>query len=195
MVLLWFTALIPQARPSCDQLSRICKNPAASQLLLLYSSYGLMAIGAGGIRSCSVAFGADQLDNRKDKKKNAGILESYFSWYIVLVNVSVLVALTCVVYVQEHFGWMVGFGVPSILMLLSAISFLLASPLYAKLKPNNSVLTGLAQVVVASYKNKDILLSSSDANHEYYYIKGSMPKPTEKLRYIYTIKFTCLILN
>ncbi|KAJ6354522.1 hypothetical protein OIU77_005184 [Salix suchowensis] len=35
-----------------------------------------MAIGAGGIRSSSLAFGADQLGKR-DKLQRAGILESY----------------------------------------------------------------------------------------------------------------------
>lgn len=141
-----------------------------------------MAVGAGGIRSCSLAFGTDQVETRKNQK-NAGLLEKYFSWYTILINVSILVALSFVVYFQEHFGWMVGFGIPVILMLLSGISFFLASSFYTKLKPNKSVLTGLAQVLVASYKNRDIQLSASDDTNEYYYIKRSMRKPSEKLRY------------
>lgn len=78
-------------------------------------------------------------------------------------------------------GWNVGFGVPALLMLLSVISFFLASPFYIKLKPETSILTGLAQVVVASYRNRDIQLSSSDTI-EYYHTKGSIPAPSEKLR-------------
>ncbi|KAF3444109.1 hypothetical protein FNV43_RR13799 [Rhamnella rubrinervis] len=150
MVLLWFTTIIS-------------KNAAVSvsQLLLLYSCYGLMSIGSGGRRSCSVAFGTDQLvtaEGQKNSSSIGGILEKFFSWCIVLVNVSSLVALTCVVYIQEHYGWTVGFGVPAVLMLLSVISFFLASPLHTH-------------------------LSSADAN-EYYYTDGSMPEPSEKLRFL-----------
>ncbi|KAJ6732478.1 PROTEIN NRT1/ PTR FAMILY 1.3 [Salix purpurea] len=52
---------------------------------------GLMAIGAGGIRSSSLAFGADQLGKR-DKLQRAGILESFFSWYYATVSVAVFLA-------------------------------------------------------------------------------------------------------
>ncbi|XWS72545.1 hypothetical protein CRYUN_Cryun02cG0049200 [Craigia yunnanensis] len=51
MVLLWLTAMFPQARPYCDQFSSICESPTTPELLLLYSSLGIMSIGAGGIRS------------------------------------------------------------------------------------------------------------------------------------------------
>lgn len=95
---------------------------------------------------------------------------------------SILIAFSCIAYIQEHMGWRVGFGIPALLMLLSAISFLLASPFYIKLKPETSILTGLAQVGVASYRNRDIQLSSSDTI-QYYHAEGSIPKPGQKLRY------------
>ncbi|MBA0827468.1 hypothetical protein Goarm_012249, partial [Gossypium armourianum] len=49
-----------------------------------------------------------------------------------------------------------GFGVPIMLMFLSAISFFLASSFYIKLKARASLLTGLAQVVVASLRKRHI---------------------------------------
>lgn len=194
MLLLWATTIIPQARPLCDQFSGMCKSPVDAQLLFLYTSYGLMSIGAGGMRSCSLAFVTDQLGTAKDQKSNAGILEKLFSWNTILINVSVAVALTCVVYIQEHLGWLVGFGVPTFFMLLSVISFFLASPLYTKLKPNKSAFTGLAQVVVACYKNRGTPLPSSATDDQYYYLKGSMAtKPSEKLRYIYPAVYLTII--
>jgi len=57
-------------------------------------------------------------------------------------------------------GWMVGFGVPVVLMILSALSFSLASPFYVKSKPKASWITGLAQVVVASFRNRSVELST-----------------------------------
>ncbi|XP_048331066.2 protein NRT1/ PTR FAMILY 1.2-like isoform X3 [Ziziphus jujuba] len=180
-VLLWLTTIIPQARPFCDQFSFRCTNPAASQLLILYSSFGLLSIGAGGIRSSSLAFGVNQMDTTKNPQGDTKRLSSFISLYSVVVNISIFISFSCIAYIQEHMGWNVGFGVPALLMLLSVISFFLASPFYIKLKPETSILTGLAQVVVASYRNRDIQLSSSDTI-EYYHTKGSIPAPSEKLR-------------
>ncbi|XP_024930310.3 protein NRT1/ PTR FAMILY 1.2-like isoform X1 [Ziziphus jujuba] len=190
-VLLWLTTIIPQARPFCDQFSFRCTNPAASQLLILYSSFGLLSIGAGGIRSSSLAFGVNQMDTTKNPQGDTKRLSSFISLYSVVVNISIFISFSCIAYIQEHMGWNVGFGVPALLMLLSVISFFLASPFYIKLKPETSILTGLAQVVVASYRNRDIQLSSSDTI-EYYHTKGSIPAPSEKLRFL---NKACIIRN
>ncbi|GFS35416.1 major facilitator superfamily protein [Actinidia rufa] len=186
MVLLWLTTMIPQTKPPpCDQSISHCISPTTSQLILLCSSFSLMSIGAGGIRSSSLAFGADQLENHEGLKK-AGALESYFNWYYVSVSFSVLVAVTCVVYIQDNIGWEVGFGVPVMLMLVSVVSFFLASSIYVKLKPKSSLLIGIVQVVVAAYKNRHFVLSSSQSMDVlYHYKKGSMlVVPTEKLRFL-----------
>ncbi|KAJ4708058.1 Protein NRT1/ PTR FAMILY 1.2 like [Melia azedarach] len=183
MVFLWLTTIFPQLRPPvCDQLSNNCESSTASQLLFLYSAFAFMSIGAGGIRASSLAFGADQLD-KGDKIKNAGILQSYFSWYYVSVSASSMFAVTCIVYIQDNFGWKVGFGVPAVLMLLSALSFFLASPFYVEFKANTSLLTGLTQVLVASYKNRHINLSSQATGQIYHHKNGStLVMPTENLR-------------
>ncbi|GFS35415.1 major facilitator superfamily protein [Actinidia rufa] len=178
--------MIPQAKPPpCDQSISHCISPTTSQLILLCSSFSLMSIGAGGCRSSSLAFGADQLVNH-DKLKKVRALESYFSWYYVSATVSVLVATTCVVYIQENIGWEVGFGVPVVLMLLSVVSFYLASPLYVKLKPKSGLIIGIVQVVVAAYRNRHFVLSSSqNTDVLYHYKKGSaLVVPTEKLRFL-----------
>ncbi|CAN1838023.1 Protein NRT1/ PTR FAMILY 1.2 [Linum perenne] len=166
LVVLWLTAMIPQARPPpCSDPGQFSnstttniycdKTATTPQLFLLYSSFVLMSIGSGGVRSSSMAFGADQLTPlRKGKSKAGGILESFFSWYYMLVSVSIILALTCIVYIQETMGWKVGFGVPMALMMFSSLSFFLASPFYINCKTNSSFLTGLAQVLVASFKNR-----------------------------------------
>lgn len=183
MVLLWLTAMLPQARPYCDQFSSICESPTTPQLLLLYSSLGLMSIGAGGIRSSSIAFGADQLD--KNGPGNAETLQSYFSWYYASVSFSALIAVTCIVYIQDNLGWKIGFGVPVMLMFMSSLSFYLASSFYIKLNARTSLFTGFAQVLVACFRNRHIELPSQATNEVNYLRKGSMLHvPSEKLRYI-----------
>ncbi|KAL5850461.1 hypothetical protein ACOSQ4_008474 [Xanthoceras sorbifolium] len=180
MIMLWLTTIFPAAKPSpCIHMS--CESPTTSQLMLLYTSFAFMSIGAGGIRSCSLAFGADQLD-RGDSLENAGSLQTYFNWYGVVVTFSSIVALTCVVYIQDNLGWAVGFGVPVVLMLLSLVSFFLATPFYVKLKADSNLLSGLAQAVVASYKNRHINQSTDDT---YHVRKDSMLLvPSDKLRFL-----------
>ncbi|KAK1313226.1 putative peptide transporter [Acorus calamus] len=99
-----------------------------------------MSIGAGGIRPCSLAFGVDQLyhdatDEKTDDPKRERLLQSFFNWYYASVGLSIMVAVTVVVYIQDSLGWKVGFGVPTLLMLVSAVLFLLGSSLYVKVGP------------------------------------------------------------
>ncbi|KAH9655612.1 protein NRT1/ PTR FAMILY 1.2 [Citrus sinensis] len=187
MVLLWLTTIFPHARPlACDYTLRdSCESATGSQLMLLYLAFGLMSLGGGGIRSSSLAFGADQLEKGDGiKSKSEGALKSYFSWYYVSVSASSMVAVTFIVYIQDNLGWKVGFGIPAAIMLLSALCFFLASPFYVKSKANTSLLSGLIQVLVASYKNRHIKLSSPQAAEErYHHREGSVRLvPSENLR-------------
>ncbi|KAL9417693.1 hypothetical protein AB3S75_040642 [Citrus x aurantiifolia] len=187
MVLLWLTTIFPHARPlACDYPLRDgCESATGSQLMLLYLAFGLMSLGSGGIRSSSLAFGAEQLEKGDGiKSKSEGALKSYFGWYYVSVSASSMVAVTLIVYIQDNLGWKVGFGIPAAIMLLSALCFFLASPFYVKSKANTSLLSGLIQVLVASYKNRHIKLSSPQAAEErYHHREGSVRLvPSENLR-------------
>ncbi|XP_058220122.1 protein NRT1/ PTR FAMILY 1.1-like [Rhododendron vialii] len=149
MVLIWITAVIPQARPPyCNQLKgESCKSPTGAQYATLLFSFVLASIGASGIRPCSVAFRANQVEQR-NTPNNERVLEKFFSWYYAANSISVMAAFTFIVYVQDHAGWKVGFGVPAILTFLSALSFFVASlfsikqkatmsqPLVAQLSPS-----------------------------------------------------------
>ncbi|CAK7353254.1 unnamed protein product [Dovyalis caffra] len=181
--LLWLTTLLEAKQPPCAHFSDNGNSRTASQLLLLYTAFAFMAIGAGGIRSSSLAFGADQL-NMIDNIKHSRIRESFFSWYYVTVTASIFFGMTCVVYIQDTMGWTVGFGVTVVLMILSALSFFLASPFYVKSKPRASWITALVQVVVASFRNRSLKLSTQATVEMRYHTKGSMLLvPSERLRF------------
>lgn len=191
MILLWLTTIIPGARP-CDEPGSECTSLNIPQLTLLVSSFALMSIGAGGIRSSSLAFGADQLV-KGESLGSAGILERFFNWYYVAASGSVVVALSCLVYIQDHFGWQVGFGIPVIVMFLSAISFFLASGLYVKLKAKASSLTALAQVLVASWKKRHLTVSSERTDRLYYCRNGSgLIMPSDRIRFL---NKACIVEN
>ena len=174
MVVLWITAIIPQARPpKCDieKPGQNCVPANLAQVVLLLFSFALMSVGAGGIRPCSLAFGADQLD-KPENPKNGRILQSFFNWYYASVGVSVMISVTLIVYLQEKLGWIVGFGVPAGLMLLSTVLFFLGSSLYVKVNANKNLFAGFAHVVAAAWKNRYLSLPLENFN-SWYYPKGS----------------------
>ncbi|KAK7352868.1 hypothetical protein VNO80_18298 [Phaseolus coccineus] len=191
MVLLWLTTLIPLSKPLCNQFTDSCDNsPPTIHLLILHSSFALMSIGAGGIRSSSLAFGVDQLSK---SDRDPGIQESYFSCYYAAVSMASLIGLTVVVYIQDYMGWTVGFGIPVILMLIATVSFFLASPFYVMAEVKRNMLSGIAQVLVASYKNRFLQLSHENEDGTYHLEKGSdLLMPTEKLRFL---NKACIIRN
>ncbi|KAG5523449.1 hypothetical protein RHGRI_035309 [Rhododendron griersonianum] len=194
MVLLWMTTVIPQARPPyCNQLKgESCKSPTGSQYVTLLFSFVLMSIGAGGIRPCSLAFGANQVDQR-DNPNNKQVLEKFFSWYYAAISISVIIALTVIVYIQDNAGWKVGFGVPAILMFLSALAFFIASPFYIKQKATMSLFTNFARVIVVCIKNIKVAFPSDESNLRYHRMSDStLSKPTRKLRFL---NKACIIRN
>jgi peptide/histidine transporter 3/4 len=178
--------MIPAARPPpCSHPTQGCKSATNGQMAMLLSAFGLMSIGNGGL-SCSLAFGADQV-NRKDNPNNHRVLEIFFSWYYAFTTISVIIALTVIVYIQDHLGWKIGFGVPAALMLISTLFFFLASPLYVKITKRTSLLTGFAQVTVAAYKNRKLSLPPKSSVEFYHHNKSSdldLVVPTDRLRYI-----------
>lgn len=175
MVLLWITSMIGELRPKPSL-------PATtSQMAFLVSSLGLTSIGAGGL-SCSIAFGADQVNN-KANPNNQKVLETFISWYYATQAFACLLALTALVYAQDHLGWKVGFGIPPGLMIFSIVFFLLASPLYVKNIPHSSMFTGFARVIVVAFKNRKLPFTPHNSALKYHHNKGSdLLVPTNKLR-------------
>lgn len=183
MILLWLTAMIPQLTPPpCDRFTNVCSSATAGQLATLFSSFGLISIGAGCIRPCSIAFGADQLDN-KENPNNESVLQSFFNWYYAATGLSTIIAFTAIVYVQDNLGWKVGFAIPAVLMFFSALMFLVGSSQYVKVKASTSLFTGFVQVLVAAFRNRKLSLSHSSIEQYYYHSDDSeFQIPTVNLR-------------
>jgi len=175
--------MIPELKPSCESMMLDCNSATTAQLAVLFLSLGLISIGAGCVRPCSIAFGADQLTT-KEGSNDERLLDSYFNWYYTSIAISSIIALSVIVYIQENLGWKIGFGLPALLMFISAVSFILGSPFYAKVKPGHSLLTSFVQVAVVSVKNRK--LSLPDSNFDQYYhqdLDSELRVPTDSLRY------------
>ncbi|KAL9244628.1 hypothetical protein vseg_018388 [Gypsophila vaccaria] len=186
MFVLWMTTVIPQAKPRpCDPSTSTCSSPTIGQYAFLVAAFLLMAIGGGGTKPCSQAFGADQVD-QGDNPKNENRLEIFLNWYYMFSCLSVIVALTVIVYIQDHLGWMIGFGVPVVLMFLATLFFFLAARMYVMVDANKNRLVRLLQVIVASFRNRKINASDQGLDAQYYQgtTDSSESIPTGRLRFL-----------
>ncbi|OVA09087.1 Proton-dependent oligopeptide transporter family [Macleaya cordata] len=163
MMVLTLTAVIPELHPpSCttqQQQDNQCIGPSTGQLGVLYMALGLLTLGAGGIRPCSLPFGVDQFDQTTDEGRKG--INSFFNWYYFTFTLVVMIALTLVVYIQDTISWSWGLGIPTILMFCSILLFFLGTRIYVYVPPGGSVFSGIAQVFVAAYKKRRLELPSS----------------------------------
>ncbi|XP_022137619.1 protein NRT1/ PTR FAMILY 2.8 [Momordica charantia] len=158
------TAALHQLRPpSCDiEKSHHCPQPHFWQLLVLFTGLGLLSIGAGGIRPCSVAFGADQFDARTEKGRSQ--LESFFNWWYLSFTMALLIALTGVVYVQTNVSWAIGFVIPTICFFFSILFFLWGRHTYILAEPRGSIFSDMVRVITAACRKRRHSVSS----HSFY---------------------------
>ncbi|XP_057478705.1 protein NRT1/ PTR FAMILY 3.1-like [Actinidia eriantha] len=154
MTCLTISAVLPQLRPPPCNPNQVCQQADTGQLGILYFSLLLAALGAGGIRPCVVAFGADQFDETDPKQKTK--TWKFFNWYYFCMGASILVAVTVVVYIQDNIGWGWGLGIPTMAMFLSIIAFIIGYPMYRNLVPAGSPFTRLVQVCVAAFKKRNL---------------------------------------
>ncbi|KAA8529180.1 hypothetical protein F0562_034021 [Nyssa sinensis] len=158
MTSLTLSAILPQLRPPPCRGDQVCQEPNSGQLAILYISLLLAALGAGGIRPCVVAFGADQFDETDPKQKTK--TWKFFNWYYFCMGASMLVAVTVIVYIQDNIGWGWGLGVPTIAMAFSIIAFIIGYPLYRNMDPAGSPFTRLLQVCVAAFRKRNLSMVS-----------------------------------
>ena len=132
--------------------SHTCQEPTPWQMAFLLSGFGFLIVGAGGIRPCNLAFGADQFNPRTEAGKRG--INSFFNWYFFTFTFAKMVSLTLIVYVQSNISWALGLSIPPMLMFISTVLFLMGNNLYVKVNASGSPLTSVAQVIVVSIKKR-----------------------------------------
>ncbi|KAL6906258.1 hypothetical protein ACP4OV_003859 [Aristida adscensionis] len=116
-----------------------------------YAGLYLSALGNGGIKPCTSAFGADQFDGGDSAERVAK--GSFFNWYYFAINTGSLLSSTLVVWAQDAVGWGVGFGAPAALMASGLAVFVAGRRAYRYKTLDGSPLTRVAQVGVAAVRN------------------------------------------
>ncbi|KAF2316142.1 hypothetical protein GH714_041435 [Hevea brasiliensis] len=69
-----------------------CVGPTGWQFAFLLSAFGFLAIGAGRIRPCNLAFGAKQFNPNTESGKKG--ISSFFNWYYLTYTFAVMVSVT-----------------------------------------------------------------------------------------------------
>ncbi|KAG7575596.1 MFS transporter superfamily [Arabidopsis thaliana x Arabidopsis arenosa] len=106
----------------------------------LYSSLCLVSIGLGVLNPSLQAFGADQLDHdlNKNFKLSSGEQKDakatrktqFFQWWYFGVCTGSLMGVTVMAYIQDTFGWVLGFAIPGIVIFLSILLFMSGCGIY-----------------------------------------------------------------
>ncbi|CAA0826805.1 Protein NRT1/ PTR FAMILY 2.11 [Striga hermonthica] len=158
MLVLTLSAAFPQLHPSkCGpQQQGACHGPSSGQLTFLLTSFGLLILGASGIRSCNLAFGADQFNPNTESGKRG--INSFFNWYYFTYTFAMILSLTVVVYIQSNVNWAIGLGIPTSLMLLSCVFFFIGTRIYVKVMPEGSPLLDFVRSLAAAFKNRKLEL-------------------------------------
>ncbi|KAL0355905.1 UNVERIFIED_CONTAM: protein NRT1/ PTR FAMILY 2.11 [Sesamum radiatum] len=138
--------------PHCGPEDTQCVGPTPWQMTFLLTGFGLMVLGAGAIRPCNLAFGADQFNPNTESGKRG--IDSFFNWYFFTLTFAQMVSVTLVVYVQSDVSWPIGLAIPTIFMLISCFLFFMGTKIYVIVKPEGSPLTSIAQVVTVAIKKR-----------------------------------------
>ncbi|KAL0401116.1 UNVERIFIED_CONTAM: protein NRT1/ PTR FAMILY 5.1 [Sesamum latifolium] len=187
MILLTMAVSIKFLKPSCE--NGVCSKATSTQIAFFYTSLYIIAIGAGGTKPNISTFGADQFDdlNPHEKKLKA----SFFNWWMFSAFTGALFATLGLVYIQENLGWGLGYGIPTVGLILSIVIFYVGTPLYRhKVRRTRHPAGDLFRVVVTAFANAKLVLPSHPSElHELdqqYYVT------TRKRRVLHTPAFRFL---
>lgn len=172
--------------PHCTVEATLCVGPTAWQMAFLLFGFSLMVIGAGAIRPCNFAFGADQFDPKTESGKRG--IDSFVNWYFFTLTFAQMVSVTVVVYVQSNISWPLGLAIPTAFMLISLILFIVGTQLYVIVKPEGSFLTSFAQVAAVALRKRRL----KPPKQPWLTLFSYMPPKSINSKLPYTHQFRCV---
>lgn len=90
----------------------------------------VVAIGAGGIKSCVSANVGDQFD-----ASNQDLLSKVYGWFYFSINAGSMISTMAIPTIYKYYGPKWAFGVPGILMALATVIFFLGRKRYVRVPP------------------------------------------------------------
>lgn len=141
-------------------------SPPKIQIMFFFFSLYLVALAQGGHKPCVHAFGADQFD--ADDPEECQAKSSFFNWWFFCVACGTTVNLVVLIYIQDNLGWVLGFGIPCISMVIALILYLLGRKTYrySLNDDEKSPFTRIGRVFVKAIKNWRITFSQQIIDEE-----------------------------
>ncbi|MFD2872064.1 POT family MFS transporter [Mucilaginibacter ximonensis] len=112
-------------------LGHLCLAVFDSNLNGFIGGLVLIAIGAGGIKSCVSANVGDQFD-----KSNQVLLSKVYGWFYFSINAGSVISTILIPWVYAEWGAKWAFGIPGLLMALATIIFFLGRKKYVRVPPS-----------------------------------------------------------
>ncbi|GAB2981457.1 hypothetical protein GCM10027049_16870 [Mucilaginibacter puniceus] len=140
----------------------------------------LIAIGAGGIKSCVSANVGDQFD-----KTNQDLLSKVYGWFYFSINAGSVISTVLIPWVYANYGAKWAFGIPGILMALATIIFFSGRKTYVRVPPsginkNNFVFISIyALFNIGKKKKGQALLDVAKTNFD--------PEKVEGVKAVYRV--------
>lgn len=185
MLMLTLSASVRSLKPQpCN--AAVCPKVSTGRVGFFFLSLYMISVGTGGIKPCLEAFGADQFDeeDKTERKRKS----SFFNWWYFALCVGGLIAVTVIIYIEDNVSWGLGFGIPTIVMLVACIIFYAGTLRYRHKLPGGSPLTQIMQVIVACLRNCHAKLPSNPSSLHEIFTDPSMPASRRQLQHTDKLK-------
>lgn len=135
-------------------LGNLCLASYTGDLSMFSVGLVLIAVGAGGIKSCVSANVGDQFDS-----SNQDLLSKVYGWFYFSINAGSVFSTILIPWIYKYYGPKLAFGIPGILMALATIIFFSGRKMYVRVPPkgvnkNNFVFISLYALFHLSQKQK-----------------------------------------
>jgi dipeptide/tripeptide permease len=149
MIILTVSVSTPKLKP--PPCKETCPKASSLQLVIFFIGLYTIAIANGGTKPNVTTFGANQFDETDTREKMQK--HSFFNWWMVSIFLGTLFSPTVLVYLQDNISFTIGYGVPTIALLVSVVIFLAGTHFYRHKTPQGSPFTKMVRVIVASIRN------------------------------------------
>jgi dipeptide/tripeptide permease len=148
MVLLVLSVSLPALKPPPCNAAGVCPKASALQLGVYFGGLYIIAFGNGGTKPNISTIGADQFDEFDPREKMHKL--SFFNWWMFTIFLGILFSSTVLVYLQDNVSWSIGYGIPTLGLMVSISIFLAGTRLYRHKVPQGSAFTSMGRVIAAA---------------------------------------------
>ncbi|VAH00736.1 unnamed protein product [Triticum turgidum subsp. durum] len=152
--LLAVSTTVRHLRPPPCMGAAPCEEATGLQMGVLYVCLYLIALGTGGLKSSVSGFGTDQFDEREDRERAA--MGYFFDRFFFFISLGTLLAVTVLVYIQDHIGRSWAYGLCSGAMLVAIAVFLSGTKRYRYKRSSGSPVVHILQVLVAAARKRGL---------------------------------------